>query len=166
MKFDFVTNVNEIDLKVKTDLLICNFQNEKINLSQDYLQSKMIDYLCEVSQVKSCLLFAYFTIDYVAHTNGGVAIISDGNLIDITEQGDIKNKVNISPYNTRIGNVQILIDDDIFDKSLLFALEKSNINIMLVFCRADLSNDIKTITTNLPYIAICDNKIFTSNNTL
>ena len=87
-------------------------------------------------------------------TNGAVAIISNGTLIDIYEEGDIETKFNLSTYQTRLGKVAILINNDIFSPNIFYALKSLPIDLAITFTNAPLIPDIFAQSQSLPLISI------------
>ena len=83
-------------------------------------------------------------------TNGAVAIISNGTLIDIYEEGDIEIKFNLSTYQTRLGKVAILINNDIYSPNIFYALKSLPIDLAITFTNTPLSPDIFAQSPPIP----------------
>lgn len=92
-------------------------------------------------------------------TNGAVAIISNGTLIDIYEEGDIETKFNLSTYQTRLGKVAILINNDIYSPNIFYALKSLPIDLAITFTNTPLTPDIFTQSQSLPLISITPKSI-------
>ncbi len=92
-------------------------------------------------------------------TNGAVAIISNGTLTDIYEEGDIEKKFNLSTYQTRLGKVAILINNDIYSPNIFYALKSLTIDLAITFTNAPLTPDIFAQSQSLPLISITPKSI-------
>ena len=92
-------------------------------------------------------------------TNGAVAIISNGSLIDIYEEGDIETKFNLSTYQTRLGKVAILINKDIYSPNIFYALKSLPIDLAITFTNTSLTPDIFAQSQSLPLISITPKSI-------
>lgn len=97
--------------------------------------------------------------NFAQNTNSAVAIISNGNLIDIYEENDIEVKFNLSTYQTRLGKVAILIDSDIYSPNIFYALKAISIDLAIAFTQTPIPPEIFAQSNPLPLISITPNSI-------
>lgn len=96
-------------------------------------------------------------------TNGAVAIISNGTLIDIYEENDINTRFNLSTYKTRLGKISILINNDIYNQNIFYALNSLNVDLVIIFIPSAPPFDVFSQIQNLPLIFATSNNLFVYN---
>ena len=158
MRCYFITSLKELQNVANEKFIICNFYKYKISLN-NYLNENIIQLLTTKSKELSCLIFCFA---YSFDNNGVVFIISDGELLDIYEEGEIYSTLNLKCYNTRLGKVAILVNSDLLDDTLAFALEAFKIDLTIVFANGNYKSTFGGFNYSTPNIIINEKEVITS----
>ena len=148
-------NLNEMNAKT-------SYENNTIRILQPTLNAKQNtqERQSQIAETTIQLIMKQKAKQAIqSATNGAVAIISNGTLIDIYEEGDIETKFNLSTYQTRLGKVAILINNDIYSPNIFYALKSLPVDLAITFTNTPLSPDIFAQSQSLPLISITPKSI-------
>ena len=158
MRYYFITSMQELQNITNEKFIIGNFYKYKLSLN-NYFNESIIQSLIAKSKELSCLIFCFV---YTLDNKGIVFIISDGELLDIYEESEIYSTLNLKCYNTRLGKVAILVNSDLLDDTVAFALEAFKIDLTIVFTNGNYKNTFGGFNYSTPNIIINEEEVVTN----